>query len=95
MKTYNFDNINSEAMYSSLSGDYEKRARNVDRDASCGTAMKQISEITILGNKNGIKLIAIVTKTVSERYELYMDGELLNIFYNKRTAVSMFKDFSA
>ena len=93
MKFYNFDNVNVDVMYSSSSADYEKRARNVNRDASCGTIMKQVSEVTVLGNKNGVKLIAV--KTTTERFELYMDGELLNVFYNKKTATAMFKDFSA
>ena len=93
MKFYNFDNNNANVMYSSPSTDYDKKACSNGRDASCGTALKQSATISILGDKNGIKLMMIEATTT--RFELYMDDDLLNIFYNRKTAVAMFKDFSA
>ncbi len=81
--------------YESANASYFKEARGNCRNASCGTVIREsVSTVTVIGNKNGIKLIE-VTVTSSTHWELFMDGELLNKFYNARTAKAMFKDFSA
>ena len=63
-----------------------------------GTTFKTaITTASIIGNKNGIVLKEITMTSNSKAcyFELYMDGELLNKFYNLKTAKAMFKDFSA
>ena len=75
MKFYNFDNNNVNVMYSSPSTDYDKKACSNGRDASCGTALKQSATVSILGNKNGIKLMMIEATTT--RFELYMEKSFL------------------
>ena len=61
---------------------------------SCGTILCQSSISEIIASKNGIELRQ-VTVTKKIHFELYMDGELLNKFYNLKTAKAMWKDFSA
>lgn len=58
-----------------------------------GMAIHTVSMCEIIASKNGVELRQI---TVVEKihYEIYMDGELLNKFYNLKTAKSMWKDFS-
>ena len=61
-----------------------------------GINFHQVSVTEIIGNKNGVKLQQItMTETKKIRYELYIDGDLINIYYNLKIAKSMFKDFSA
>lgn len=55
----------------------------------------EITNVKTLGNKNGIVLNQVTMLTTSKVYfELFMDGELLNRFTNKKIAERMFKDFS-
>lgn len=55
------------------------------------------NESKTLQNKNGIELREIITietrKTLC--YELYMDGELISKHGDIKTAMSLWKDFSA
>ena len=61
-----------------------------------GTDIHEISIIEIIGNKNGVQLKQItITETSKVKYELYLDGDLKNVYYNLKTAKAMFKDFSA
>lgn len=55
---------------------------------------KSMSTPVVISKKNGITLTEVTHKE-TVHYELYMDGELINKFYNVKTAKSMFKDFSA
>lgn len=85
----NLENCNYEKM-----SDREACFNVSGRLKSCGVVVHNISVTEILGKKNGVELrqIQILEKI---HYELYMDGELLNKFYNLKTAKAMFKDFSA
>ena len=58
-----------------------------------GTTIHTVSMCEVIASKNGVELRQI---TVIEKihYEIYMDGELLNKFYNLKVATSMWKDFS-
>lgn len=58
-----------------------------------GTSIHTVSVCEIIANKNGVELRQI-TVTEKVHWELFMDGELLNKFYNLKTAKSMWKDFS-
>lgn len=59
------------------------------------TIIHEITNVKTLGNKNGIVLNQITMLTTSKVYfELFMDGELLNRFTNKKIAERIFKDFS-
>ena len=61
------------------------------------TFKTSITTSSIIANKNGIilKQVSMVATSQTRHFELYMDGELLNKFYNLKTAKAMFKDFSA
>ena len=54
------------------------------------------TKIEILENKNGVELWEIVSVSTGKPicWELYMDGEWINRYHNKREARSMWKDFS-
>lgn len=54
-----------------------------------------ITTSSIIANKNGIvlKQVSMVATSQTCHFELYMDRELLNKFYNLKTAKAMFKDF--
>ena len=58
-----------------------------------GTIIHTVSVCETIANKNGVELRQ-VTITDKTHWELFMDGELLNKFYNLKTAKSMWKDFS-
>ena len=58
-----------------------------------GTIIHTVSVCEIIASKNGVELKQI-TITDKTHWELFMDGELLNKFYNLKTAKSMWKDFS-
>lgn len=58
-----------------------------------GTIFHQVSSCEIICDKNGVTLKQ-VTVTEKIHWELLMDGELINKFYNLKTAKAMWKDFS-
>ena len=63
-----------------------------------GTTFKTaVTTSSIIANKNGIVLKQVTITATSKvcHFELYMDNELINKFYNLKTAKAMFKDFSA
>ena len=83
----NLDTCNYERMTD------RKACFDVGGCSAKGTAIHSVSVCEIIANKNGVELRQItVTKKV--HWEIYMDGELLNKFYNLKTAKSMWKDFS-
>ena len=49
-----------------------------------------------LNSKNGIDLFEIVMNATGKvvSYEIYMDGEYMSRFTNKREATSVWKDFA-
>ena len=69
------------------------------KTANCslrGITLHEVTETKIIGNKNGVTLKEIFTViTEKKMYELYLDGELINKFSNIKTAMAMYKDFSA
>lgn len=84
----NLDTCNYERM-----NDRDACFNTEGRIKSCGTAIHSVSVCEIIANKNGVELRQI-TVTEKVHYEIYMDGELLNKFYNLKTAKAMWKDFS-
>lgn len=58
-----------------------------------GSTIHTVSICEIIASKNGVELRQI-TVTEKIHYEIFMDGELLNKFYNLKTAKAMWKDFS-
>ena len=58
-----------------------------------GTMFHQVSTCEVIAKRNGVELheISILEKI---HWEVYMDGELVNKYYNLKTAKQMWKDFS-
>ena len=88
MKKRDLDRCNYEKMTD------REACFNINGVKSCGVILHNVSMIEILGSKNGVELkqVTVIDKI---HYDLYMDGEFLNRFYNLKTAKAMFKDFSA
>ena len=76
----------------------ESRGFYYEKSDACGcsekgTVIHTVSTCEIIADKNGITLKRI-TVTEKIHWELFMDGELVNKFYNEKTAKAMWKDFS-
>ena len=88
MKNINLDKCNYDKM-----SDRDASFNTNGRIKSCGVTIHSVSVCEIIANKNGVELRQI-TVTEKVHWELFMDGELLNKFYNLKTAKAMWKDFS-
>ena len=80
--------------YTIITKGKEKEIKKMTHGTTFKTA---ITTASIIGNKNGIVLkeITMISNSKNCYFELYMDNELVNRFYNLKTAKAMFKDFSA
>ena len=60
-----------------------------------GTILYEYTESMTIKSKNGVDLRKVVVTKTNTAIELYMDGELINRYKSEKTAISMWKDFSA
>ncbi len=50
---------------------------------------------SVIESKNGVELCAIILNGKTLNWELWVDGEYFNRFYNLKTAKQMYKDFAS